>query len=72
MKPCLRTLNSFYLKLFKGKMGFERKREDGGKGRAERETGLETGRSRGRNFLNYKSDLEKQCVGLVGLGGDVQ
>ena len=53
-------------------MGFERKREDGGKGRAERGTGLETGRSRGRNFLNYKSDLEKQCVGLVGLGGDVQ
>lgn len=40
-----------------------------GKGRAERGTRIE--RDRGRNFLNDKSDLEKKCVGPVGVEGSV-
>lgn len=33
MQACLRTLNSFYLRLFKGKLEFESKRERVGEGK---------------------------------------
>lgn len=40
-----------------------------GKGRTEKGTGIERGRSRSRNFLNYKCNLEKKWVGPVWGGG---
>lgn len=44
------------------------KKEGGGEGRTERGTGIEKGRSIGRKFPHYKSDIEKNTCKAGGGG----
>jgi hypothetical protein len=60
--------NSFYLKLFKGRMGFEREREEDGKGRAKRGMGLEKSRKVGAHVSPVLKMKEENTQGRLGVG----